>query len=484
MPTFTHRSCYVNFAEHLLNRWNVNVLYPDAPYQWSLEEWERFLRMIAAFGFTCFEYWLVPTLFDTAALEGGAVPTAFAARMREVNDLAHGLGLQTKVLCPPNTIGPAWYSACPNLPEDRALIHRLWRHWMRALAGTDIVGIFPGDPGGCNRHGCTHETYIELALELCEITLQENPGARLELGTWGTPFSGWGGDARTVPGWDGSFAMLADPTYATPETPMHIWNGDPARAEAAMGYLLRRLPEFPTDMAVAINLGFSPDGDATLGGDARAYARAIAAVRPITTWDYSLGEGELICYPHWRLPRLAARRREERSAAPYSGGMSYTMSPRLNLLTLYAAGALFQDADADPDALSRTFCIAVFGDPALGELFEAFEIVPGWGHYPRRRWAKTELRRVYTEMVDRLEAADPAACTLPLCVDPEAYRQDLLWFARQFHALAAPAPDRQTIRAAYRARALSIYDVVPPSVDERTRAAADGFAGLLGDEIV
>jgi hypothetical protein len=76
MPSFTHRACYVNFVEHLLNRWNVNVLYHDAPYQWA-----RFLRMVNTFGFTSFEYWLLPTL------EGGAL------RMRAVIDIAHGRGL-------------------------------------------------------------------------------------------------------------------------------------------------------------------------------------------------------------------------------------------------------------------------------------------------------------------------------------------------------------------------------------------------------
>lgn len=300
---FKHRACYVNFAEHLQNRWNVNLLYPNAPNQWSIEDWRAFRSMLKAFGYTCFEYWLAPTLYDRPALCDEGIYGAFASTMRQVNTIAHSIGLQTKYNCIPNSIGPCWYFACPHDADDAALITNLWRHWARALAGTDIVGIFPGDPGGCNRNGCTHETFLDLALGLTDITLRENPAARIELGTWGTPFSGWGSDLRSVPGWDGSWSMLTDSTYVTPETPMHLWNGTPDRARLAMDALLQRLPAFPTDMMVAINLGFSPDGDAIMGGDARGYAREVARTHAITTWDYSLSEGELVTYPHWRLPR-------------------------------------------------------------------------------------------------------------------------------------------------------------------------------------
>lgn len=480
-PHFNHRSCYVNFAEHLQNHWNPNMYYPGAPNRWSDEDWRRFLAMIKAFGFTCFEYWLPPTLYDRPALKGGGIYGEFAAAMRQVTDIAHSLGLQTKYLSCPNTIGPDWYFACPNVPEDRKLISDLWRHWMREISGTDIVCIFPGDPGGCNRNGCTHETFIELALELTGITKEVNPAARVEIGTWGTPFTGWGSDLWEVPGWDGSWNMLIDEKNATPELPCHIWNGRPPRARAAMEHFIRRLPEFPEDTMVAINLGFDGDGNATLGGDARDYAREIAKIRPITTWDYSASEGELVNYPHWRLPRMSSRRREERSAAPYIGGMSYTMTPKLNLLTMYAAGQFFIDPDADPDQVSKDFCVQVFGDEhaKLGELFEAFEVVRGWGHHPRRLFSKDVLVEKYTEIIDRLESADVSGCKLPLFPDPDEYRQDLLWFARAFREMAGPDPDRARIRKDYWAKSLDIYDVIPMSVDKRADLAADTFSQIL-----
>lgn len=482
-PHFSHRACYVNFGEHLQNAWGANLLYPDAPNQWSDGDWRGFLGMLAAFGFNCFEYWVPPTLFDRPALAGGGIYDAFAATMRKVTAAAHGLGLRTKALIIVNTIGPKWFYACPNVADDKALLLRLWRHWVERLEGTDIVGIFPGDPGGCNRNGCTHETFVDLSLEVAGVIKQANPSARVEIGTWGTPFSGWGSDLWQVPGWDGTYDMIGRPPVKPAGTTMPIWNGRPDRARAAMEYLIRRLPQSPKDTMVAINLGFGPDADAIMGGDARPWAREIARIRPIVSWDYSVAEGELVCYPHWRLPRLAAKRREERSAAPYQGGICYTMTPKLNLLTFFAAGQLFCNPDADPDQISRQFCTQVFGpeQAILGELFEAFEVVNGWGHYPRRRWSKEVLRAKYAEIIDRLEAADVSRCQLPLFPDPQSYRQDLLWFARKFHELAGPAPDRDRIRKEYWQRAMAIYDGIPMSVDERADLSARTFSQILAD---
>lgn len=314
-----------------------------------------------------------------------------------------------------------------------------------------------------------------------DVIHRENPGATIHLSTWGTPFSGWGEDQWTLPDSDGTWAKITS-RGASPGEPTHIWNGKPERARRAIDYMIRRLEHFPADTMVAINLGFDPDGGATMGGDAKPLAREVAKVRPITTWDYSLAEGELVAYPHWRLPRMAARRREERAAAPYRGAMSYTMSPKLNLLTLWAAGRIMQNPDADPDKLSREFCAAAFGaeHAELGELFEAFEVVPGWGHYPRRRWSKSVLRGKYREMIDRLEAADPGRCGLPLFPPIETYRDDLLWFARRFEEMAGPDPDREAIKKAYWARALTIYDHIPMSADARAEAAAKSFSSTLG----
>jgi len=477
---FKHRAYYVNFASHLLNNWNANMMHVHAGNRWGAKEFAGLLDMIKAFGFTCFEYWLEPTIYK-AALKGDEVYQEFVKIMQQVNDLAHARGLQTKYLSSPNCVGHEWYFACPNEREDKALILKLWSHWARVLQA-DIVGIFPGDPGGCNRNGCDHNTFIDLALELTEISLRENQKAVIEIGTWGTPFSGWGKDMHLVPNWDGSWKMMLQGTQdATNGVGCHIWNGKPDRARRAMDDFIARLPRFPVETMVAINLGFSPDADPTAGGDAREYVREVAKLRRVNSWDYSVTEGELIAHPHWRLPRIFSRRREERSVAPYYGAMSYTMSPKLSHMCMYAAGQAGINPDRDPDQVSREFCRRVFGaeHELLGELFEVFEVVNGWGHYPRRKWSREEAHRAYLEIIDHLRQANTDRCDLPLFPSPQEYHADLLWFAMMFARLSEPNPDREAIRKEYWKRCLNIYDNIPMSADERADAAAKGFSKIL-----
>lgn len=478
-PAFQHRSYYVNFASHLLNRWNVNVLFPGATNQWSLTEWRRLLEMVKAFGYTCFEYWVAPTLYTPEALQGAEKCERFARTMRQVTGIAHELGLNTKYIAVPNCIGHRWYFACPNVPEDLELIEKLWRYWSRELSETDIVGLFPGDPGGCNRNGCDCTTWIELALRMTDITLAENPDATIEFGTWGSPFSGWGDDMIRVPDWDGTWEQMTQTASGC-----HIWKGTPDRAERAMTELMRRLPEFPEDTMVAMNLGFSPESDPTVGGDARPYVRELSSTHRVNSWDYAVTEGELVPYPHWRIPRILARRREEQHTAGYFGATNYTMTPGLSHLCMYAGAQAAIDPEQAPDALAREFCRQVFGSEheELGELMEAFEIVPGWGHHPRRRWSRRCAHRAYLRMIDHLESAEMTDCELPLFPSPEQYREDLLWFARQFAVLSGEEPKRDVVREKYWEKVFSIYDNVAMSVDRRARNATERFSRILTED--
>jgi hypothetical protein len=66
-------------------------------------------------------------------------------------------------------------------------------------------------------------------------------------------------------------------------------------------------------------------------------------------------EGENAVYPHYRFARLFARRQEERAAAPYSGGICFTMTPMLNQLSLFEAAQSFWNRDGDPHQLRERF---------------------------------------------------------------------------------------------------------------------------------
>ena len=83
-PQFPMRICYVNFAEHLQNAFNPNVLFDVPVNRWTLADWERLIDMISAFRYNIFEFWLVPTLFSPEALQGGKIPAQFAETINHV----------------------------------------------------------------------------------------------------------------------------------------------------------------------------------------------------------------------------------------------------------------------------------------------------------------------------------------------------------------------------------------------------------------
>ena len=80
----------------------------------------------------------------------------------------------------------------------------------------------------------------------------------------------------------------------------------------------------------------------------------------------------------------------------------------------------------------------------------------------------------------RSATTDVSATTL--VPDAERYQQDLLWFARQFLALAGDQPDRAQIKRDYWQKTFAIYNHIPMSVDERADQAATKFSQLLHEE--
>jgi len=462
IPGKQRRICYDNFAEHLLNSYNPNLLHPGLPYRWSDEDWRHFLDMLAGFGFNTFEFWLVPKFFSLEAFEAD-YGTEFVRQMNVVIEHAHTRGMAVEMLCSLSTVGADWHTRCPNVPEEWSEVLRLWDGWTQRLP-VDIVGVFPGDPGGCSRNGCTHETYIDKSIQVSHLVKRNLPSAEIEFGTWGPPFFGWG-LIEGPPGWKGEFIPAIQGT---------AWRWDKRRADSAMQYLLERLPDFPPDTSVAINLGFNPDGNPTGEQDARPWAREIAKTNPIYTWDYSLTEGENSVYPHYRFDRLFQRRREERDAAPYSGGISYTMTPKLNQLSLYESAVSFRDADADHAAVAERFFERLFGREGrkVARLMPLFEIVPDWGYYGKMDLARVEYHARMSEAAELLkDLAGKEVASLPFHPTPARYRDELLFFFQLFADLSGPSPDYDSLQKLYWDRVYAIYDQLPDHVDPRPRGA-------------
>ncbi|MHB8973839.1 MAG: hypothetical protein ACYC3X_25045 [Pirellulaceae bacterium] len=422
-PQFSMRIFYLNFAEHLQNAYNPNVLFESQVNRWTLQEWERLIDMLAAFRYNIFEFWLVPTLFSPEAIQGGKIQTEFAATINHVIAYAKRRGVAVHPIQAVNTVGQSWHYHCPHDPQEHAEIVALWDHWSRAMQGNEYIGFFPGDPGGCIRNGCTAETFVDLCLELSKVVRKNNPTVTIEVGTWGEPFAGWG-----VP----------------------LWTGNRQRAEQSMRYFLAKLPEFPAGTFTSINQGFSSDCDPNLGGgDGRPFAKEAAQTRPVLTWDYSVTEGEGTVSPRARIRRIFAQRQAELASGCYSGGICYTMTPKLNCLSHFACAEAFWNPALEPDAVLADYGRLIFGDElaAIGPLLEEFEVIPDWGYYAPFPYSPQRLRESMHKILPLLRKVSPTATTrLPLAPTLAEYRQSLLFFADLFEKLAGVASDLEEAR--------------------------------------
>lgn len=427
-PQFPLRICYVNFAEHLQNAFNPNVLFDVPVNRWSREDWDRFIDMVSGFRYNIFEFWLVPTLFSPEALQGGKIQREFAETMNHVIAYGKRRGVAVHPIQAVNTVGAKWEFRCPHVPKEHAEIVALWDHWSRALQGNEYIGFFPGDPGGCTKNGCTPQTYVDLCLELEKVVRKNNPAVKIEVGTWGEPFGGWG-----VP----------------------LWTGKPDRTAQSMKYFLAKLPEFPAGTFTSINLGFSPDCHPTShGGDGRPYAREAARLCPVLTWDYSVTEGEGTVSPRCRVRRMFERRREELALGCYSGGICYTMAPKLQCLSIFCCAEAWWNPTREPDAVLSDYGRLVFGDQlaAIGPLLEEFEVVPDWGYYPPFPYSPQRLEKSMAALLSLLGKVPPdAESRLPLAPGLAGYRQSLTFFADLFRKLATVAMAVDEASAAARA---------------------------------
>ncbi len=466
------RIVYVNFAGHLLNAYGPNMLYPGLPNTWTSADWRQFIDMVADFGLNVFEFWLVPRLFCRHGLKA-PFGRAFIREMNALIDHAHRRGVAVELLASLSTVGTDWITYCPRDADQWSEIRHLWDQWTRALPELDIVAIFPGDPGGCSRNGCTAETYIDASQAVAEIIVRNIPDARIDLGTWGPPFFGWG-NLQAPPDWRGEFL---------PHIQASAWSFDRGRAQRSMEHLLRRLPDFSEHTAVSINLGFNGNGDPVGDQDARPWARRIASTHRILTWDYSLTEGENVVLPHYRFERLFRRRREEREAAPYTGGICYTKSPLINQLSLYQSARSFAEPHAEHATVARAFFERLYGPDGaeLAARVPLFEVVPDWGNEHLEPVERAQYHAEMLELVDVLHSLRDASQDVPFHPSPERYRLELLFFATLFADLTSHAPDYDALRARYWGHVYGIYDHLPQHVDPRPKAATDRLIAWFAD---
>ena len=240
----------------------------------------------------------------------------------------------------------------PQRSQGAGRLFALWDYWSRAMRGNEYMGIFPGDPGGCCRNGCTAETFVDLCLELSKVVRKNNPGVKIEVATWGEPFAGWG-----VP----------------------LWTGDRRRANDAFPVEAARVP---ARHVCQHQPGFQPRLQP-------ARTAATAAVRPGGRQDPPRAHLGLQRYRGRGHGLAALPGAPHVPTAPrgieqgcYSGGICYTMAPKLNCLSIFCCAEAYWNPPSSPRACWPT--LADLSGPeraAIGPLLEEFEVIPDWGYY-------------------------------------------------------------------------------------------------------
>ncbi len=332
------------------------------------------------------------------------------------------------------------------------------------LPALDIIEIFPGDPGACSLNGCTAETYIDKSLDISQLLKRNNPAVNIDLNTWGPPFFGWGIINGPVD-WQGEFIQKYQHS---------AWEFNKKRSDSSMKHLIKRLPDFPEDTSISINMGFNPDGNPHGDMDAGKWACEIAKTNRIQTWDFSLTEGKNAITPHYRFERLFQRRRLEIESAPYSGGICFTMTPLLNQLSLYEAAQSFIRPDEDHQVVAKEFFERIFGPDGrkLTDYMPLFEVIPDWGCHTQVLLSLEEYHIRMKELVQILNDLKTSVReTNNFQPSPEMYRKELLFFAEFFKDISGPAPDYNLLKKKYWQRIYEIYDHLPEHVDPRPQNA-------------
>lgn len=421
--TIQRRVYHVRFASHLLNTYGPNQLYPELGLRWSDEEWFRHLQMIQAFGYNVFQFALEPRLCapDAHQTEYGK---AFYKQMAAVTTHARSIGLETCLLAP---LAPA--SLCPADPEEWTRIRSLWSSWLTLLPQLTSVAIAPGE--GCARNGCTARTFIDRALLLADLVSRQLPKAFVEVHTWGPPFLGWGAKG---------------------------WKTDRARADDALGYLVKKLPELPPGSIVALNLGLNPEG--APDGGAGAWAREIAKTARVVTWDPSPEEEEEPVLPRYGLERIYGRRKAEREAGPYAGGLYSTCTPTLNQLGAFAAARSFMTPEDNGNETARSFLQGIFGTQGRA-VAEGLPLFDHPAELPRG-----DVKKRMALLLDLLSSLK-ARSHGPFHPDPENWRKELVFFARLCRDLADLTPDYDELHQRYWYHVYRIHDRHPDGVDPR-----------------
>jgi len=202
----------------------------------------------------------------------------------------------------------------------------------------------------------------------------------------------------------------------------------------------------------------------------------------VLTWDFGNAEGEVSVMPHCRLRRMIEVRKLEQELGCYSGGICFTMAPKLQTLSAFCSAEVWWNPNRAPEDILSDYGRWTFGEGKehIGLLLEEFEVIPDWGYYPPFEYCTYRLRDAMNRLLPELEKLNVKHLPrLPLSVDYASHVKTLQYFATLFRDMTEVSLQVDAMNDLYRKtpfagktdKKVSLADV------QRILAMKSAFAG-------
>jgi len=192
--------------------------------------------------------------------------------------------------------------------------------------------------------------------------------------------------------------------------------------------------------------------------DGRPYAIRAASSVPVLTWDFSVSEGENSVAPRCRIRRMIEARKKELEVGCYSGGICFTMAPKLQCLSAFCSAEVWWNPHREVEEILNDYGRLTFGEgkEKIGRLLEEFEVIPDWGYYAPFPYSADRLHDGMNSLLQELEQLDrKQSPRLPLSVNYASHVETLKFFASLFRDLASVYQELDVLNEVFRNSSLT-----------------------------
>lgn len=432
---------------------------PEIFSRYSIENWDvsrlkRYCDMLKAFGYNSIQFYDSWENYLAAGWgqDEGLWPKAgqnewtaqardWPAKVDALGDYARSIGLRTTIFLWGNAAfdyrtGRLYWALCPNDVAQREILEQHWDHQARHAPHFDHFITHWGDPGGCNRNGCTIQTAQHIHVDLLNRFRKLNP--RIE-----SSFSLW---------------MLADPKFGK-------WPGYKGVQTVAHGGIL------PDDVMLSVH------------AEHRVFNED--EVRDIVACGRRAGMWTWYCVNNEIMPSMFGRTRALKeffdslpADAPdlFAWQSIDNNNHLLNLDSLYVCAKLMLDRTTDPKAAQLEFLVGALGRKNADDARIALQAIetlrPMWPDKYGEEVIDAGLARKAEAAARRVKVAPDFVPDFALPISSAQYAEEIVRQTealREFAEFSVAAAQLEKMQAdgasesAFQAALLALPEVTKPT---------------------